>query len=319
MAAPTIYRYSDSAAPARPTTAQGVIDILKACLVTGYGAKAAAGWSIKFEDATYIVFRNAKNDFALRITKATGAINIADDYTNITTPTGTEWQTGAGTSFTMNALPYAAANSGYEFNWCLIATDKVFYYFQTEVARVEAMGGSLTDVFRCLFCGEFIHHLASVGENAAFVCATYPIAASAATNARSAFNVSSAQPGQEGTQNSSSISGVANKGLSGTPGPARPRIAMPGSPEYSGGGYGPPRPPAAPLMLIPMWLSNFGLLKGVYGIGNSFTDLAITYNYPVMTFDGRDFLVIRMGNYSSGAPNSEYRTFILVDVGDWDA
>lgn len=51
------YSHLDSGAP-QLTNADGIIkNILKACLVTGYGTKPGAGWTSLFEDAVRIVFR----------------------------------------------------------------------------------------------------------------------------------------------------------------------------------------------------------------------------------------------------------------------
>lgn len=51
------YSWQDANAP-QLTDADGVIKtILKACLVTGYGSKAGAGWTALFEDAYRIVLR----------------------------------------------------------------------------------------------------------------------------------------------------------------------------------------------------------------------------------------------------------------------
>lgn len=53
----TIYRSTDSGAPALPANSNYVkasffMDIIKQCLVTGYGSKAGAGWSLVYEDTT---------------------------------------------------------------------------------------------------------------------------------------------------------------------------------------------------------------------------------------------------------------------------
>lgn len=53
----TIYRSTDSGAPALPANANYVgasfyMDIIKKCLVDGYGSKAGAGWSLVYEDTT---------------------------------------------------------------------------------------------------------------------------------------------------------------------------------------------------------------------------------------------------------------------------
>lgn len=53
----TIYRSTDTGAPALPANSNyakqsGFMDVIKACLVTGYGSKPAAGWSMVYEDTT---------------------------------------------------------------------------------------------------------------------------------------------------------------------------------------------------------------------------------------------------------------------------
>lgn len=53
----TIYRSTDAGAPALPAnvaynSAKFYMDVIKACLVTGYGSKAGAGWTIDYEDTT---------------------------------------------------------------------------------------------------------------------------------------------------------------------------------------------------------------------------------------------------------------------------
>ena len=60
MAAPIVYKSTDSGAPTLNGTKGTLITVLKACLVNGYGAKAGAGWTIALEDAANykIIFRN---------------------------------------------------------------------------------------------------------------------------------------------------------------------------------------------------------------------------------------------------------------------
>lgn len=49
----TVYRSTDAGAPVqRITKPSDVIDILKACLVNGYGTMVGAGWNLVFEDAS---------------------------------------------------------------------------------------------------------------------------------------------------------------------------------------------------------------------------------------------------------------------------
>lgn len=57
--APIVYTSADASAPTIiPTTAiTDITSVFKACLVDGYGAKSAAGWSKPFEDSTFTVLR----------------------------------------------------------------------------------------------------------------------------------------------------------------------------------------------------------------------------------------------------------------------
>lgn len=61
----TVYRWDDAGAPQLTSGIKPseLINVLKKCLVDGYGAKTGLGWSIPFEDAgTFkIVFRNSTN------------------------------------------------------------------------------------------------------------------------------------------------------------------------------------------------------------------------------------------------------------------
>jgi len=46
MAAPTVYKSTDASAPVLSGTVGSMIAVLDACLVNGYGSKAAAGWTV---------------------------------------------------------------------------------------------------------------------------------------------------------------------------------------------------------------------------------------------------------------------------------
>lgn len=55
----TIYRSSDASAPVLSGTAGTLVNILDACLVNGYGAKAAAGWAKAFSSTNIAAYRAA--------------------------------------------------------------------------------------------------------------------------------------------------------------------------------------------------------------------------------------------------------------------
>jgi hypothetical protein len=59
MSVPTVYRHDDASAPVLDGTVSSLIDLLDACLVTGYGAKSAAGWTKPYTGTNKAVFRNS--------------------------------------------------------------------------------------------------------------------------------------------------------------------------------------------------------------------------------------------------------------------
>ena len=76
----TLYRSTDDDAPA--LTKSNLSLILKACLVTGYGSKPGAGWTMPYEDAAASkrVFAPAKSgelDSYLRVADQTGVSRVA--------------------------------------------------------------------------------------------------------------------------------------------------------------------------------------------------------------------------------------------------
>lgn len=59
----TVYRWDDAGAPqlSKGIKPSELINVLKKCLVDGYGSKQGAGWSVPFMDlaSNQIVFRNS--------------------------------------------------------------------------------------------------------------------------------------------------------------------------------------------------------------------------------------------------------------------
>jgi hypothetical protein len=58
----TVYRHTDVGAPPVATRTSEWIDVLKACLVTGYGSKSPLGWTLEFEGAYSAAFKNKTSD-----------------------------------------------------------------------------------------------------------------------------------------------------------------------------------------------------------------------------------------------------------------
>jgi len=133
MGAPTVYRWDDANAPvAHGLGGTSLIAILKACLVDGYGEKAAAGWTMPFVNAagTKAAFRNNENTgtgFYLQVdntptlnglaVQLMGYESMSDVDTGVT-PFSSARLCGTSSTATSTARP-----------WMIIADDRFFYYW----------------------------------------------------------------------------------------------------------------------------------------------------------------------------------------------
>lgn len=126
-----VYKSSDTSAPALTGTAGTLAALLYACLVTGYGSKAAAGWAREFTGTNKAAFRAAAgNRMRLRI-----------DDTGSTEGKAVGYETMSDVDTGTNLFPTAAQLSGGIFirksntadstnrPWMLVANDRIFYLF----------------------------------------------------------------------------------------------------------------------------------------------------------------------------------------------
>ncbi|MEM6190516.1 hypothetical protein [Shewanella scandinavica] len=133
----TIYRWDDAGAPqlgANPTPSE-IIGVLKACLVTGYGAKAGLGWSVAFEDAgtSKIAFRNSTVDGSggfIQYWSSTGT-NAAGTLMYVRAASAMS----ALDSFTHPSYRFVHYNSASNSQWMVIGTSAGAYI----IPRVEGV------------------------------------------------------------------------------------------------------------------------------------------------------------------------------------
>lgn len=128
----TVYRHTDVGAPPLATRTSEWIDILKACLVTGYGSKSPLGWSLEFEGAYSAAFKNKTSDGGsgcfFRFSDYNGAnsvsgyadINIAKDMSSIDTFTD---------RLQLRRIRFSS-NSYYVSGWTIIGTSRGFWLIQ---------------------------------------------------------------------------------------------------------------------------------------------------------------------------------------------
>lgn len=125
-----VYRWDDASAPVLNGQAGSLVALLDACLVNGYGAKAAAGWTKAFSGTNKAAYRQGigSNQFYLRV-DASGAnyprIVGYESMTDVDTgaaPFPTESQLAGGAYLNTSSTTDATARP-----WLIVATEKAFY------------------------------------------------------------------------------------------------------------------------------------------------------------------------------------------------
>ena len=128
-----VYRWDDAGAPALDKTAGCVATIFKACLVTGYGTKEPAGWTMPFEDTTagIKVLRpevGPHTDFYLRLSADTGKKMNAEIRENMT-------DANTGDLKISQDAAYSYAEDLSSGKWVLIASPRGFAFFCESATR----------------------------------------------------------------------------------------------------------------------------------------------------------------------------------------
>lgn len=158
-----VYKWDDVGAPALDKTAGCMMTIFKACLITGYGTKEAAGWTMPFEDtaAGVKVLRpevGPHTDFFLRLSADNGTQVTPQVYLNMT-----DANTGNLKLQCNNAFKYAKAlTSG---KWLLIASNRGFWFFSEQ--RYSSASGSAKNTGSFFICGDLSKNIG--GERAVFL------------------------------------------------------------------------------------------------------------------------------------------------------
>ncbi|QYX65474.1 hypothetical protein K2227_03825 [Shewanella putrefaciens] len=154
----TIYKWDDEGAPQLTTSRKPseIINILKKCLVEGYGTKAALGWTKEFEDVASqkVVFRNSPT------TGSGGFVRFAS-YTGADTA-ATVMQIRTGLSMTdidtfVKETSYQRGITVEAFvsvQWFLIGTSSAFY-FMISASNNSRLAGINLDLERGCFVGDF--------------------------------------------------------------------------------------------------------------------------------------------------------------------
>ena len=192
MTTVTVYRSSDASAPSLTGQAGGLITVLDACLVNGYGSQANAGWTKSFSGTNKAAYRNSAVDgtgFYLHIDD-TGTNNTAKEALMTGFEVMTAIDTGTGQFPTSEQLnPFAGSVTGGVVcrksttadstarAWTCVADDTCFYLFtetgdqaQPTAAMTFAFGDIFSykssDAYRCIIIGRNAGNSASSGNEA---------------------------------------------------------------------------------------------------------------------------------------------------------
>jgi hypothetical protein len=176
---PIIYRSTDASAPTLSGTVGSLVALLDACLVNGYGAKAAAGWSKPFTGTNRACFR-----------PGAGPRHYLDVYDNAATTGGAkeaecrgfETMTAAGVGThefpsvgTAAVMRKSASADGTARTWILIADDRTMYLWvdTTDIGSLSRFGYTFGEFFSMKASGDVARSVIAVNgtENSGNVSA----------------------------------------------------------------------------------------------------------------------------------------------------
>ncbi|MDO6526938.1 hypothetical protein Q4519_14725 [Motilimonas sp. 1_MG-2023] len=150
----TVYRWDDAGAPGIPNgTPSEIINVLKKCLVEGYGAKQPLGWSVAFEDAptNQIIFKNdisqGGSGGVVKFFDATGN----DPVSGLVSYQSAQACSGINDLFNVGAQRVTRAVKNNHDAWVLIGTARGFYFTICKSASKMDAG---TEINPTLFAGD---------------------------------------------------------------------------------------------------------------------------------------------------------------------
>lgn len=162
----TVYRSTDASAPVLSGTAGALIGVLDACLVTGYGAKSAAGWTKDFSGTNLATYRAPTgNRMYLRVDDTgtqTARVRGYETMSDVNTGTGpfpTDAQVSGGAYFYKSSAASAASRS-----WWLYTNGTIVYLYVDHAE--SAISGQM------LIFGDFTSYVAGDAFNTILIAST---------------------------------------------------------------------------------------------------------------------------------------------------
>lgn len=153
MAAPTVYRSTDTSAPVLDGTAGSLVNLLDKCLVAGYGSQAAAGWTKPFTATNKAVFLPSAGHYLDVDDSGAGAATTQEanvrgyeSMTAVATGTAPFPTTAQAASPGLYVRKSAAADATAR-DWILAADNRTFHLF--------ILSGDTAGRYRALNFGRF--------------------------------------------------------------------------------------------------------------------------------------------------------------------
>lgn len=295
------YRSTDAGAPVLTGAAGEYVALLKACLVDGYGARAAAGWTRPYAGTNKAAFRQGGgNQFYVRVADTFDVASYQSAY-HRNYETMSDVDTGTGPHPTVAQVAGDGQLLRYNFGgvprpWKLFADDRTAYLFTDPLGTTTYYSASLCDFYSYL-----------VGD--AYRCMN--IGGDDVLDALVTDTLTTALAGHYVARNSAGVAGALQVGKHGD--------AAKGSGSVLKGALSYPNLADLSLHLAPVYLHEIatplirGKMRGFWhwlhgssgvGDGDTFTGLAGT------DFAGRTFEIVMLG--SGGA------VFCIETSSTWD-
>lgn len=166
----TVFRWDDPGAPQIPNsnpTANDVKAVLKACLITGYGTKAALGWTEIFDDTLGYVLQNkvsaGGSGGMVRFWPAGGSwtATISTSYSTGMLVQSAKSYSNSSTSFLPSQICMFSPTGGANKSWMLIGTAIGFYlltgaYHPTTVSNNFMHNTATVNSTHSMYIGDLI-------------------------------------------------------------------------------------------------------------------------------------------------------------------
>lgn len=310
MAAPIVYKSTDGNAPVLAAVVGSMVNLLNKCLVTGYGDKPGAGWTMPYSNVeeTIACFRNdpsASTGMFLQVDHVTVNADTVRTraYELMTSEVDGSFLWG-GSVFSSELLRVSSAAGSTARPWVLVATEKWFllvWYgnmttMPTDPAVIDdvSFGGTI-------FFGDFEKIYPSDAYNC---CCLLGMPSNSSGTAYDSFGRSESLSStlaayQKVARSLSGVSGGENAGVVGSPH---------GNPIYgSGYYYTPPNDAAVGLVAVPAIVrSESSVMRGFLpGMLAPVTNIGLT-NLQEVTHDGATYLYViwKFGYYANRNPTA---------------